>query len=302
MDNTFDQVFYDQGKYIAGVDESGTIDIAGPVVAACVIFPKFTKRPENLRIFEIDDCKVIPEKYRKQYVELIWDVAEAVGIAEVAAPEIDYFGPRHAARLAMLRAVHACARLSNQKPLRPDFMIVDGTRRVPVRIKQTTVIDADRKSLSVAAASIVAKVYRDDIMMELHKRFPYYQWDSNKGYPCDAHFKGIDSHGIQIGIHRARYWPFAANTKDRKPKLKNKNPEEVKQHIRFWKKRRQKWKRVTEKTLGIELGEGLWTSNPPLLLHSLSSRKPSPEGESSGTSTKSLNSESKQNETPATSS
>ena len=259
MDNTFDKLFYSQGDLIGGVDESGVSDIAGPLVAACVILPKIDPRKDNLKIFEVDDSKKIPEKYRKSHVEVIWQTAIAIGIGEVSAAETDYLGKQAASSLAMLRAIIVCKTTAKGKSVRPNFLIIDGTRPVQIDIKQCPIQDADKKSLCVASASIIAKVYRDDIMNKLHEKFPYYKWNSNKGYPCEDQFKGLDEKGVQIGIHRVKSWPFTPNQKF--PENRSK-----------MRKRRKLWRSNTERNLGMEIGGKLWTTKPPLLNHSIASK------------------------------
>lgn len=252
MDNTFDKVYYDQGEFIGGIDESGVSDIAGPLVAACVILPKIDLHKHDLRIFEVNDSKQIPEKYRNQHAEIVWQVAQAIGIGEVQPAEIDYLGKYAAIRLAMLRAVAACKKTTSKKPLIPDFLLIDGELPLPTKIRNKVIKQADAKSLCVAAASIVAKVYRDEIMIKLHDQFPYYNWVSNKGYPCEDHYQGLDKHGIQIGVHRTKLWPFTENPRFQDDKAK-------------WRKRRALWKKVTEnKALG-SLEERVWTTKQELL-------------------------------------
>lgn len=278
MDNTFDKMFYDRGDLIAGVDESGVIDIAGPLVAACVIFPKFDQYPEDLSLFNIDDSKKIPEKYRKEHAEVVWNSALAVGIGEVLPSEIDCLGLKNSTSLAMFRAISACSYLETRKQVTPDFLIIDGHKPVKAKISQITVIDGDKKSLSVAAASLVAKVYRDDLMLEYHRRHPHYGWNRNKGFPNEQHFKGLDTHGITLGVHRVGRWPFVGRSKE-DDKLRD---GEIK-----WSKRRIKWKKVTEKRLSLEQESELWTSSPRSLNHSMSSKSRSRETVKPGEHTKS---------------
>lgn len=253
MDTTFDRKYYSKGELIGGIDESGVSDIAGPLVAACVILPKIDIHRDDLRIFEVDDSKKIPEKYRKGHAEVIWQTALAIGIGEVPPAEIDFLGKEAATRLAMLRAVIACKTTSKNKPTRPHFLMVDRSDgvKVPINIPQTHIPQGDQKSLCIASASVIAKVYRDDIMVKFHEKYPYYDWINNKGYPCEAHFKGIDTHGIQIGIHRIKRWPFTPR--------KNQLEDRVE-----WGGRRKLWRVTTERALGKEIGDKLWTSNPPL--------------------------------------
>ena len=260
MDNTFDRMFYSEGELIAGMDESGVSDIAGPLVAACVVLPKLDPRVDDVKIFEVCDSKKIPEKYRKQHAEVIWQTAIGIGIGEVQPVEIDYLTKHTALSLAMLRAVAACRSPATGKPVRPDFLIVDAPVSAPVTIRQAVIKDADEKSLCSASASIVAKVYRDEIMLKLHEQFPFYDWISNKGYPCAAHFEGLDKHGVQVGIHRLRYWPFRKNANLKEDASVD------------WEQRRKQWIRFTAQALNREVGEGLWTSKPQLWRPSQGSR------------------------------
>jgi len=255
MNNTFDTMFYPEGDLIGGIDEAGVSDIAGPLIAACVILPKIDIHRDDLRIFEVNDSKKIPEKYRKQHAEVVWQVATAIGIGETTPAEIDYLGNQAATSLAMLRAVAACKKTGGKKLIRPDFILVDGIRGLDMDIKQRTIKQADAKSLCVAAASIVAKVYRDEIMIQLHHKHPQYDWLRNKGYPCENQFKGLDSHGIQVGIHRTKFWPFRSHPKYSESKEK-------------WRLRRYEWRRTTE----FNLGAKLWKKTAPSLTKTPSSQ------------------------------
>lgn len=248
MDATYDKMFYGKGELLGGIDEAGVSDIAGPLVAACVVLPRIDLHKDDLRIFEVNDSKQIPEKYRKQHAEVVWQVATAIGIGEVSPAEFDYMDKHAAIRLAMLRAVAACRSTTTKKPVTPNFLLIDGKMPITSTIKQKDVVDADTKSLCVAAASIVAKVYRDEIMIQLHEKFPWYDWVNNKGYPCENQFVGIDEVGVQVGIHRLRSWPFVPHPK---------YPENAAR----WSERRYRWRRTTEKRFGKELGE-VWNTRP----------------------------------------
>jgi ribonuclease HII len=243
MDNTFDKMFYSKGNYIAGIDESGVSDIAGPLIAACVILPKIDIHRDDLKIFDVDDSKNIPEKYRDKHAETIWQTAIGIGIGEVQPVEIDYLGRVRATSLAMHRAVCACKSIATGHAITPDYLMIDKFWNWPLDlpIEQKHIEQGDAKSLCIASASIIAKVYRDKIMLRLHDRFPYYGWISNKGYPCKDHYKGIDEHGVQMGIHRLKKWPFINN-----PSLPEDHAE--------WQKRRKQWIRATERQLQKEIG------------------------------------------------
>jgi len=233
MDNTFDKLFYSKGDLLAGVDESGVSDIAGPLVAACVILPKIDPRKDDLSIFDVQESKSVPEKHRKRLAEIVYQTAIGIGIGVVQPIELDYLKRQRSINLAMGRAVRNCK--LNEDNIVPDFIIVDGRETVKnIDIKQKAIIKGDEKSIAVASASIIAKVYRDSIMAELHTKYPEYGWIKNKGYPCDAHFKGLDERGIIFGVHRTSVWPFTPSSKKESKELA---------------KRRRKWKVVTENLL-----------------------------------------------------
>lgn len=255
MDNTFDKMFYMEGELLAGVDESGTSDIAGPLVAACVILPRIDPRVHDLKIFEVNDCKKIPKQFRKGLAEIVWQTAIAIGIGEVQPAELDFFTRQQAASLAMLRAVMACKHTVKGRHILPNFILVDGDHPIPVNIKQATLRYLDEKSLCCAAASIIAKVYRDEVMLKLHEAYPHYGWDSNKGFAAEEHLTGLDKHGPIIGVHRMSYWPFRANKKHRQ--------ENEREHEK-WEKRRRAWKLAASKKQAQETAEALWISKPPL--------------------------------------
>lgn len=231
MDNTFDKLYFDRGELIAGIDESGVSDIAGPLVAACVVLPKIDPRRDDLSIFEVQDSKVVPEKHRKRLAEVIYNMALGIGIGVVEPREFDYLRKQRSINLAMGRAIKNCTDNQNQK-VTPDFILVDGREKIKyTKIPQESVIKGDEKSLVIAAASIIAKVYRDSIMSELHAKYPEYGWNKNKGYPCDDHYNGLDARGIVFGVHRTSIWPFTPSAK-----------KETKEMAA----RRRKWKNLTE--------------------------------------------------------
>lgn len=244
MDNTFDSLYFkDDTTLVAGLDESGVSDIAGPLVAACVILPRVL---DDVRIFEVNDCKKIPERFRENYASIIWQSATAIGIGEVRADEIDYIGKRRAIILAMMRAITVCQN-TNRSSICPQVLLIDGEVSLPVRLEQHCIKDGDLKSLAIASASIIAKVHRDSIMQELHRITPFYGWNKNKGAPCENQYKGIDKRGIQIGVHRTRYYPFVPNPNRDKRKDEG-----------YWDWRRGLWRAQTADKLIDELGGELW--------------------------------------------
>lgn len=246
MDSTYDKMFYHHGELIGGIDESGVSDIAGPLVAACVVLPKIDVQKDDLRIFEINDSKLVPERYRKYHAEVIWQVALGIGIGEVQPYEIDYLGKHAATRLAMLRAIAACRKTTASKSyMKPDYLLIDGQMTIGTSIKHSLIKHGDTKSLCIAAASLVAKVYRDDIMVKYHELYPHYAFNRSKGYPCDKHLAGLDNYGIQVGVHRIRSWPISPDPR-------------VREVGSAWRKRRALWRKKTEELFGKNLGD-IWT-------------------------------------------
>lgn len=285
MDTTFDKMFYIEGDFIGGVDDSGVVDIAGPLVAACVILPRIDPRVHDLRIFDVFDSKQTPKRLRKKQAEIIWQTAIAIGIGEVQPSELDYFTTQQSQAIAMLRAVQACKHVTKNKHIRPDFLLVDGDIPVPVNIRQATIRKLDEKSLCCASASIIAKVYRDEIMAKLHEAYPYYGWINNKGFPSEEHLKGLDKYGLQLGVHRLKWWPIRANAR-----YSDKSDEGLRV-------RRKKWRQVTFRRLGAEIGEDQLNLNPPLWQPSESFKQLCQKEENSTRSTKALSALSSEPET-----
>ena len=174
--------FY-EGMTEAGCDEAGRGCLAGSVFAAAVILP-----PDYHNEL-LNDSKQLSEKNRYALREVIQKDAVAWAVGIVTPEEIDKVNILNASILAMHRAL-------DQLKVRPEAVIVDGNRFKPYRdIPYSTIVKGDGKYLSIAAASILAKTYRDDYMKELHKEYPYYGWDHNAGYPTKEHRKGIEIHG-----------------------------------------------------------------------------------------------------------
>lgn len=168
----------------AGCDEAGRGCLAGSVYAAAVIFPK------NYHNEDLNDSKKLTAKRRYALREQIERDALAWAVGVVTPEEIDEINILNASILAMHRAL-------DQLKLRPEFVIVDGNRFKPYKdVPYQTIVKGDGKYLAIAAASILAKTYRDDYMHELHQQFPYYGWDRNAGYPTKQHRQGIAEHGL----------------------------------------------------------------------------------------------------------
>ena len=192
-----ERVLYDAGFVrIAGVDEAGVGPLAGPVVAAAVILPV------GHRIARVDDSKKLSEAARDALAPVIRAEAIAWAVASASVQEIDALNIYQAGLLAMRRAVEAL------EPA-PDALLVDA-RRVPgVPQPQTSIVGGDAASLSIAAASILAKTARDALMLELDAAHPQYGFARHKGYPTPAHLSALRAHGA-CAAHRTSYAPVRA--------------------------------------------------------------------------------------------
>jgi ribonuclease HII len=178
-------------RLVAGVDEAGRGPLAGPVVAAAVILP------EGGTVEGVKDSKAMTEKAREEAFFLINEKALAIGVGVVSAKTIDDSNILKASLGAMKKAVLSLAPA-------PDFLLVDGTYPVSVPTPQRCLVKGDRISLSVSAASVVAKVYRDRIMRSYHAMYPRYGFSENKGYGTAAHLAAIRAHGV-CPIHRLTF-------------------------------------------------------------------------------------------------
>jgi ribonuclease HII len=178
---------------VAGVDEAGRGPLAGPVIAAAVIFEK-KRIPKGL-----NDSKKLSAAQREKLFDAIMKRALAVGVGEASVDEIDLVNIRQATHLAMARAVRALSPA-------PVFALVDGNDPPPLPCPCETIIRGDGLSLSIAAASIVAKVTRDRLMLALHEIHPEYRWASNKGYGTEDHLHALAVHGA-TPHHRRSFAP-----------------------------------------------------------------------------------------------
>ncbi len=180
------------GGGLAGVDEAGRGCLAGPVVAGAVMMPpELAEELYRGPLAGLNDSKQLSAARREAFFEILTatpGVAAATG--SCSPQEIDEMNILRASITAMHRAID---RLS----VRPEALIIDGNRFYPYHdLPYTTIVKGDGKYLSIAAASILAKTYRDDYMRELHKEYPYYGWDHNAGYPTKEHRRGIAEHGL----------------------------------------------------------------------------------------------------------
>lgn len=184
--------YYHSDVIEAGCDEAGRGCLAGPVYAAAVIMPP------DFRNDMLNDSKQLTEKKRYQLREIIEREALAWAVGIVDNHEIDEINILRASILAMHRAL-------DQLKVRPDEVIVDGNRFYKYRdLPHTTIVKGDGKYMSIAAASILAKTYRDDFMLRIHKEYPMYHWDKNKGYPAKVHREAIRQYGT-TPYHRMSY-------------------------------------------------------------------------------------------------
>ena len=176
----------------AGCDEAGRGCLAGAVYAAAVILPK------DFENEELNDSKQLTEKQRYKLREVIEQNALAWAVGVVSPEEIDKINILNASFLAMHRAI-------NSLKIRPEFLLIDGNRFNKYEdIPHQTIIKGDGKYLSIAAASILAKTYRDDYMNKLDKEYPQYDWRKNKGYPTKKHRQAIQDYGV-TPYHRMTY-------------------------------------------------------------------------------------------------
>ena len=178
-------------KSIAGIDEAGRGPLAGPVVAASVILPK------KCRIEGLNDSKKLSEKKRNLIFRIIQQKALAIGIGVVSWDIIDRTNISHAVKAAMVDSV---SRLNSK----PDFLLIDGIQKIPSIIPQLTIKKGDALSASIAAASIIAKVTRDGMMVHYNNIYPSYGFSRHKGYGTQDHLKNIIKFG-PCKIHRKTF-------------------------------------------------------------------------------------------------
>lgn len=201
LDEIIDTKYFYEKKYagegykiIAGIDEAGRGPLAGPVVAAAVVIQDsgFTEK--------IDDSKKLsPKKREKAYIDIIKRCDVGIGLADVE--EIDRFNIYNATLIAMKRAVQ-------ELKVAPDYLLVDGTmKEIDVPQKRTCLISGDSISISIACASIIAKVYRDSLMVKENEKFPEYGFAKHKGYGTREHIEAIKKFGL-LPIHRRSFGPF----------------------------------------------------------------------------------------------
>ena len=179
-------------KLIGGIDEVGRGPLVGPVVAACVILPL------NYKLEGLTDSKKLSEKKREKFFDILSKDAISIGIGIIDEKKIDEVNIYEATKLAMTEAF-------NKMDVKPEHVLIDAMP-LELPVPTTSIIKGDAKSLSIAAASVIAKVTRDRMMDELHEKYPYYNFKKNKGYPTKEHVEAINKYGI-IKEHRKSYGP-----------------------------------------------------------------------------------------------
>ena len=176
--------FYNKKLLVCGTDEAGRGCLSGPVTAAAVILPKSFRHPM------LNDSKKLSAKQRAILAPIIKQAAISYGISHVSPQEIDRINILQASIKAMHKSI---AKLETS----PDFIIVDGNKFNPYsNIPHETIVKGDSKFYAIAAASVLAKTARDEYMLALHKKFPYYQWNKNMGYPTSIHKAAILKWGV----------------------------------------------------------------------------------------------------------
>jgi ribonuclease HII len=204
--HAFEEECYERGfNSIAGVDEVGRGPLAGPVVAAAVILPRQFSHPE------IKDSKLLSPKQREKLAPLIRECAECWGLGVVGVADIDRINILQASLLAMVKALDALAR-------KPDYLLIDGNQPIPAKVLhesrwsanstpyQKTIVKGDQLCLTIAAASILAKVARDAMMVGYDKQYPHYGFAGHKGYGSAAHLEALRRYGPSP-IHRKSFAP-----------------------------------------------------------------------------------------------
>jgi ribonuclease HII len=190
--NTLEKNAYQEGyQWVAGIDEAGRGPLAGPVVAAAVILPP------NYFNSEIKDSKKLKPAQRESLFEIIQHEAVAIGIGITGAEMIDQLNILNATLQTMKEAVL-------ELPSLPDLLLIDGNHKIPMITPQKAIIKGDALSISIAAASIIAKVTRDRIMEMYHRQYPQYNFHRNKGYGTKEHITAIKKFGV-CKIHRKSF-------------------------------------------------------------------------------------------------
>lgn len=192
MDYSYEKLAIEKGfKTICGIDEAGRGPLAGPVYAAAVILPI------DLEIDGINDSKKLTEKKREVLFDIICEKAISYSIGIATEKEIDEINILNATFLAMRRAVDGLS-------VKPDYALIDGNQHPGLSTQDETVVKGDGKSMSIAAASILAKVSRDRFMLEIAEKYPEYCFEKHKGYGTKLHYEMIEKYGVSP-VHRRSF-------------------------------------------------------------------------------------------------
>ena len=192
----YEQELYSEGiTYIAGVDEVGRGPLVGPVVTACVVLPK------KYILEGLTDSKKLTKKQREKFFDIITRDALGIGIGIKSEKVIDNVNIYEATKLAMYDAIEEC-----NKKIKIEHVLIDAMRLEKLSIPSTSIIKGDLKSITISAASVIAKVTRDRMMEELDKIYPVYGFKNNAGYPTKRHIDAIKKYGI-INEHRKTFKP-----------------------------------------------------------------------------------------------
>ncbi|MEG0021971.1 MAG: ribonuclease HII [Bacilli bacterium] len=193
----YERELYDEGiEFIGGVDEVGRGPLIGPVVAACCVLPK------DFILEGLTDSKKLSEKKRDIFYDYIIENCLAYGISSVSPEEIDSINIYEASRKAMMKSIKKVS-----KQINLEHVLVDAMPLKDLKIKSTSIIKGDAKSISIAAASVLAKVTRDKMMYKLDKKYPQYGYGKHKGYPTKMHIEAINKYGLIEG-YRKTYGPI----------------------------------------------------------------------------------------------
>lgn len=194
----FEQKNYAKGcNYIAGIDEAGRGPLAGPVVAAAVILPK------EFKLLGLTDSKLLSTKKRDEFFDAITSQAVSYGISVISNEQIDQMNILEATKHAMKMAL-------NKLATSPDHVLIDAVKLTSLPCSSESIIKGDLKSISIAAASILAKVTRDRFMQQVHLKYPIYQFDKNMGYGTKRHIDMLEKYGI-TPYHRMSFAPVKNN-------------------------------------------------------------------------------------------
>lgn len=182
-------------NYIGGVDEVGRGPLIGPVVTACVILPK------DFELKGLTDSKKLSEKKREEYYDYIMEHALSVSVGIMDEKVIDEVNIYEATKLAMYQAI-------KKSKIRPEHVLIDAMKLEALEMPSTSIIKGDAKSISIAAASVIAKVTRDRMMIELDEKYPMYGFKDHKGYPTKKHVEAIEKYGLIDG-YRLTFKPVS---------------------------------------------------------------------------------------------